>query len=131
MSMAAMCAPTRQRNSCLFLVLPSKMMLFSMIQSMRTFVLDVMYQRKEAMAAAQDAQAVEFIEEKGLDAMLAIRGMDLSGGTKAASFKLQRALAKHPQVLCLTIHQVRSIMRQMHVFEGQFRKIMAILHPLL
>ena len=38
--------------------------------------------KKEAMAAAQDAQAVEFIEEKGLDAMLAIRGMDLSGGQK-------------------------------------------------
>lgn len=86
--------------------------------------------KKEAMAAAQDAQAVEFIEEKGLDAMLAIRGMDLSGGQKQRLL-ITRALAKHRRFLCLTIHQVRSIMRQMHVFAGQFRKIMAILHPLL
>lgn len=56
--------------------------------------------KKEAMAAAQDAQAVEFIEEKGLDTMLAIRGMDLSGGQKQ-HLLITRALAKHPQILVL------------------------------
>ena len=56
--------------------------------------------KKEAMAAAQDAQAVEFIEEKGLDTMLAIRGMDLSGGQKQRLL-ITRALVKHPQILVL------------------------------
>ena len=54
----------------------------------------------EMVAAAQDAQAVEFIEEKGLDTMLAIRGMDLSGGQKQRLL-ITRALVKHPQILVL------------------------------
>ena len=56
--------------------------------------------KKEAIAAAHDAQAVEFIEEKGLDTMLAIRGMDLSGGQKQRLL-ITRALVKHPQILVL------------------------------
>lgn len=52
------------------------------------------------MAAAKDAQAAEFIEEKGLDTMLAIRGMDLSGGQKQRLL-IARALAKRPQILVL------------------------------
>ena len=54
--------------------------------------------KKEAMAAAQDAQAVEFIEEKGLDAMLAIRGMDLSGGQKQRA-AAARALITNPKLI--------------------------------
>ena len=54
--------------------------------------------KKEAMAAAQDAQAVEFIEEKGLDAMLAIRGMDLSGGQKQR-LSIARVFLKNPPIL--------------------------------
>ncbi len=56
--------------------------------------------KEEAMEAARDAQAAEFIEEKGLDTMLAIRGMDLSGGQKQRLL-ITRALAKCPQILVL------------------------------
>ena len=56
--------------------------------------------KEEVMEAARDAQAAEFIEEKGLDTMLAIRGMDLSGGQKQRLL-ITRALAKRPQILVL------------------------------
>lgn len=95
-----MCAPTRQRNSCLFFgaAFQNDVIFHDTIYENIRFGRDV--SKKEAMAAAQDAQAVEFIEEKGLDAMLAIRGMDLSGGQKQRLL-ITRALAKHPQILVL------------------------------
>ena len=94
-----MCAPTRQRNSCLFWCsLPNDVIFHDTIYENIRFGRDV--SKKEAIAAAHDAQAVEFIEEKGLDTMLAIRGMDLSGGQKQRLL-ITRALAKHPQILVL------------------------------
>ena len=55
---------------------------------------------EEILKAAKAAQAMEFIEEKGLDFMLAIRGMNVSGGQKQRLL-ISRALAGNPQILIL------------------------------
>ena len=49
--------------------------------------------REEALEAAEYAQALPFIKEKGLDSVLAIRGANLSGGQKQRLL-IARALAE-------------------------------------